>query len=259
MRHNQRRIMLSKGAAKPAMDSALHLRKKSIRMLICIAVGVAYAAVSANAAVESYSVSYGSASAPLVVAADGSTDFPFPLAVPQFNPSLGTLTGVAITLSSTDIAGPEVFNFTGTYQAYAGAQASDLTVNITGPYSLETSAMLSAGPFSSVGSTVAPYPSSPVQAGNTTSISSDLTDVPSSDFASYIGSGMVSMYLDASVPSGSFSGSGVPGVFFGGFADSYGSIEIEYDFSAVPEPGTLAAGVAALGVGLFALTRRSLS
>ena len=62
---------------------------------VIIAVLLTGAAMPAGAAVESYIVSYGSASAPLVVA-DAAyppfTDFPTTINLPQFDPSQGTLT-----------------------------------------------------------------------------------------------------------------------------------------------------------------------
>jgi hypothetical protein len=205
---------------------------------------------SAQAALETYTANYGSPSAPLVVSDFGGTSFPFSLSLPQFNPSQGTLEQVVLTLSSTDIAGSQVLNETGTSQSYSGAFA-DLTVNISGPNMLLTSLSLEAGPFSGVvgaGTHVDAGSSSGAAAAST-------TDVPSADFASYIGSGMVSLNLSGSALNGTYGGSGPAGLFFGGFADSYGTVEVQYSYAAVPEPGTLFAGLAALGFCFFKLLR----
>lgn len=199
---------------------------------------------------QTYTVDYGSPSAPLVVSDFGGTSFPFSLALPQFNPSQGTLEGVVLTFSSTDIAGSQVLNETGQSQSYSGAFA-DLTVNVSGPDMLLTSLSLDAGPFSGIVGA-----GTHVDAGSAHGVAAtSTTDVPSADFASYVGSGMTSLNLSASALNGTYGGSGPPGVFFGGFADSYGTVEVQYSYSAVPEPGTLFAGLAALGFCLFKLLR----
>jgi hypothetical protein len=228
------------------------MRKTRILIPVFIAAVLAEAAMPAQAAMETYAANYGSASAPLVVADFGQTSFPISLALPQFNPSQGTLNDIVLTLSSTDIIGPEVFNETGSSQSYSGASAN-ITVNVTGPYSLQTTTMLSAGPFSGTlnsGTYVHAGSASGVAAANT-------ENVPSTDFGLYTGSGLVSINLSANAPIGTYGGSGPPGVFFGGFAESYGTVDVQYLYTAVPvpEPGTLCAGLAALGCCLLKLTR----
>jgi hypothetical protein len=229
------------------------VKKARILIPVCMAVVMGEAAIPAHAAVESYNVPYGSASNPLVVA-DGAyplyTDFPAAINIPQFNPSQGTLTEIILTLSSTDIVGSEVYNSSSSPQTYSGAYANNLTVTISGPNSLQTSETLSApGPYSGTAA-----PNSFTYAGSVSGVAAPSTTDLTSGFGSYTGTGSVPVSLSANTPVGTFGGSPSAGdVFFGGYADSYGSVEIEYIYTAVPEPGTLCAGVAALG---FCLLRR---
>ncbi len=223
------------------------MKERGILIPVFVAVAWAAAAMPARAAVETFMAYYGSSSVPLVVADDGQTTFPIALNLPRFDPSLGTLTDIILTLSSTDIVGSEVKDITGSAQSYSGARVSGATVTVTGPNLLQTSSSpLGAGPFSG---TVAPY--SVVHAGSTTGVApASTTPVQPSDFDNYTGSGMVSVGLSASTSAALSSGSGAgdPSPFFGWYADSYGSVEIEYDYVAVPEPGTFFAGLAAMSV-----------
>jgi hypothetical protein len=126
-------------------------------------------------------------------------------------------------------------------------------VQIAGPGLLQTTTTLSAGPFSGTlgaGTYVHDYSSSGVTVSST-------KDAQSADFSHYTGSGLVSINLAGNSPAATFQGSAAPGVFFGGYADSYGSLEVQYVYTAVPEPGTLCTGFAALGSCLLKLTRRS--
>jgi hypothetical protein len=229
------------------------MKKTRILNPVFVAVALAAAAMPARAAVETFIADYGSSPAPGVVADNGQTTFPIALNLSKFDPSLGTLNDIILTLSSTDIVGSEVLNVTGSTQSYLGASVSGATVTVTGPDSLQTSSLpMSAGPFSG---TVAP--NSVVHAGSTTEVATAITvHVQPADFGNYTGSGVVSVGLSASSSSAQPSGSGSPSLFFGWYADGYGSVEIEYDYTAVPEPGTMCAGLAAISVCGIELARR---
>jgi len=225
---------------------------KGRRNLIAVLMGffLPAAAMTAQASIESYTVNYGSESSPLVVSDLGLTDFPVSLSLPQFNPLQGSLEEIILTLSSTDIVGAEVLNETGSVQSYSHAFAN-MTVDVTGPNSLQTTTTLLSGQYSGTVS-----PGAPIHVGSTSGTAlSSTQNVPSSGFAMYTGSGMVSLDLAGNASAGSFGGSGPAGVFFGGFADSFGSVEVQYVYAAVPEPATLCAGFAALVFGLLKLTR----
>lgn len=227
---------------------------KAVDVLIfCCAAVLIVIPSPAQAAMESFTQNYGSSGSPLVIsdaAVTPYTDFPETLNLPQFNPSQGTLTEIILTLSSTDIVGSEVYNYSSSTQSYTGAQALNLTAIVAGPYGLQTSETLSTPAFSgTVG------PSSFAHAGSVSGVAADSTvSVPTSSFSQFTGSGLVSLNLLAAIPVGAYSGSG-QATFFGGYADSFGALEVQYVYSPVPEPGTLWAGLAAVGFCLFRLTR----
>jgi hypothetical protein len=231
------------------------VKKARILIPVCMAVVMGGAAIPAQAAMESYTVPYGSAPTPLVVA-DGAyslyTDFPATINIPQFDPSQGTLAEIILTLASTDIVGSEVYNASSSPQTYSGAYANNLTVTISGPNSLQTSETLSApGPYSGTAA-----PNSFTYAGNASGVAAPSTTDLTSGFGSYTGTGSVPMSLSANSPVGTSGGSpSGPDVFFGSYADSYGSVEVEYIYTPVPEPGNLCAGLAALGFCLLRRTR----
>jgi hypothetical protein len=228
------------------------LKKTRISILIFVSFVLAEAAPPALARLqtESYTENYGSASAPLVVADLGQTGFPVNLSLPQFNPSLGTLEDIVLTLSSTDIVGYEVLNETGSSQPFSHAYAN-ITVTVSGLDSLRTTARINAGPFAGALS-----PGANVHAGSTIRATGDSTEnVPSGGFGLYTGSGLVYFDLSANAMCGRYGGSAAAGVFFGGFAECYGTIGVQYCYEAVPEPGNVCAGFAALGFCLLKLTR----
>src|SRR5580658_5112934 len=129
-------------------ERRLHVVTTTVRVLLSVflAVFLIRVATPAQAAMESYTENYGSASAPVVVLGEPGlppTAFPILFGLPQFNPSQGTLIDVILTLSSTDIIGSEVYNSSSSSQPYFGANVKNMTVQIAGPYGLQTSETLS--------------------------------------------------------------------------------------------------------------------
>jgi len=201
---------------------------------------------SASAAMmESQIIDYGSASSPVT---GGNT---VNLAFNKFDPSLGTLTDIILTLSSVDTVQSVVFDPSGGGNGYTGASVSGgmETVNALGGLSTSTTS-LAAGPFAGVttGTTTI--------AGSATQTLSASTHVLPADFSAYTGG---SGTFGVSVVTGTATSSGSPvgnELFFGWNANSYGTVEIEYDFVAAPEPGTWFAGLSVLGVCGVSLLRR---
>lgn len=229
----------------------MYMSIKSLSILIPAFVAMG---LRANAAMESYTENYGSSSAPWVVADAASTpytDFPNSVGLPKFNPAQGTLTEIILTLTSTFIAGSEIYNSTSSSQTFQNATADDMTVKISGPYGLNTSGTFSTGTSSGV---VGPSSFTHVASVSGSFLDSSV-NVPASAFGQFTGSGFASVTLSAPTPTGTYSGSAAPGVFFGGFADSFGSLKVEYIYSAVPEPGTYWAGLTTLGFCLLRLAR----
>src|SRR5580698_6463199 len=108
--------------------------------LVSFVIVMAYAGATmpTSAAVESFSVDYGSSASPL---ADGDSEN---LALSDFDPSLGILTGVTITLASNDYIKSEVINVTSSSQNYSDATAT-LPVTVTALGGLTTTANGVAG------------------------------------------------------------------------------------------------------------------
>ncbi|HXC99988.1 MAG TPA: choice-of-anchor E domain-containing protein [Verrucomicrobiae bacterium] len=206
---------------------------------------LATGARSAQAAMESQVIDYGSASSPV---AGGDT---VNLSFNKFDPSLGTLTDIILTLSSVDTVQSVVFDPNGGGNGYTAASVSGGMETVNALNGLSTStASLAAGPFAGVTT------GANTIAGSSTQTLSASTHVLPADFSSYTGGAGtfdVSVVTGTATSSGSYLGNEL---FFGWNANSYGSVEIDYDFAAVPEPGTWFAGLSVLGVCGVSLLRR---
>jgi hypothetical protein len=212
-------------------------------------------ALPASAALETQILDYGSAADPLTI---GSADFPAQLSFQKFDTSLGSLSDIVITITSQDILQSAVVNL-GAATSFQNAQSS-ATITVTGSDGTQTSDALATVPFSS-----------PIGAGSFSDATQVLgpavqgsdsasSMVSAADFSAYEwdGTGSESLVygLTASSP-GISSGFGNPLTYFGLAAYSYGQAEIDYYYNSVsaPEPGTLAAGISALGFCAMAMAR----
>jgi hypothetical protein len=184
----------------------------------------------AAAAVETFSVDYGSAETPLATGTGEN------LSIDKFDPSLGVLTGVNITLYSYDTASAEVYNFAGIRASYAGATAT-VPITVTALGGTASTASATAGLFAGVstGRGMIVAGSSPVIALRSAS------QVDAGDFGFYEGVGVVPFTVSVESTAGSYSGSSGAMLFFGGNGFSRGTVEIDYTYTATPEPGTMAA------------------
>ena len=221
------------------------------RFLVSFVIVMAYAGATmpTGAAVESFSVDYGS---PALTLADGDSEN---LALSDFDPSLGILTGVTITLVSNDSIKSKVINVNMTSsssQNYSGATAT-LPVTVTTLDGLTTTANGVAGPFS--GSVSGPL-GTIATAGTISEIVNTSASVVPGDFVLYEGAAQtfdVNVLVSDGIYSGSSAGNSV--AFFGS-GSSYGTVGVTYDYSPIPEPGTLVAGLGALGYCGLRITRR---
>jgi hypothetical protein len=218
--------------------------------LVSFAMVMAYAGatMSTGAAVESFSVDYGSSASPL---ADGDSEN---LALSDFDPALGILTGVTITLASNDYIESEVINVhvPSSSENYSGATAT-LPVTVTALDGLTTTANGVAGPFS--GSVSGPL-GTIATAGTISKIVNTSANVAPGDLVLYEGAAQtfaVNVLVSDGIYSGFSSGDSV--AFFGS-GNSYGTVGVTYDYLPIPEPGTLAAGLGALGYCGLRITRR---
>ena len=232
------------------------MKKTRLMFILAIAVAMSAAVTSAQAAVETVFADYGSSSAPL---AAGTFDNLYPgesssqsLTLNKFNPSLGTLTGVTLTLFSYDTVNSEIYNFSagsGTYTDVTTTGPATVTATLGG---VTTTATPTAGPFANT----APVGLSVAGTSAVSPVNSSVIVNPS-DFLLYEGAGGLNFSVTiANLPltySGSYGGSPL---YFGGNAFSYGRVQIDYAYVAVPEPGTLCAGLAAIGFCGMNMARR---
>jgi hypothetical protein len=161
-----------------------------------------------------------------------------------FNQSLGLLGGVTLTLSTSITAEVDIFNSTGSNQAFTNAEAS-IPVTLTGPGPTVVNETATAGPFSGTAS-----PGFNAFPGLTANASSTV-NVLQANWLLYENppSGLTGT-LTATSTNGNYSGSGAGGaLFFGGSATASGTITLTYLYQtagSIPEPGAttfLAAGV----------------
>jgi hypothetical protein len=238
----------------------LVMNKRRLIAFLGIAVGVTAIAGSASASIQPEFATYGSSSSPLPL---GSTES---LSLPQFNPSLGTLTGVSVELYSYDTISSVVFNFTGQSAAYSAATAAvPVTVRAAlDDYILTTSAQGTAGPFAGLLSGA----SVPSVAGSL-NITAQPASISPGDLGSFQGMGDLPITLTVPDSVGSYSGTGGSSLFFGGNGYSYGTVEVDYSYISsmdepggdppadpIPEPGTLCAGLAVISICGIEFARR---
>jgi hypothetical protein len=216
--------------------------------LICIALALA-GNFRATALVQSQFAQYGSAGSPLVF---GGSDFPASSSFQKFDSTLGTLDAVTITLSSTDSIQASVMNIGGA-TTFQNAQAT-ATIGLLDLAGSNLDTALVTDPFS--GSIAGGTLSTPVFAyglvtqGQTVSTLS----VAPQFFGLYESSGSGQKSFDLSLTADvSASGAGSGALFFGGSADSYGSVEVDYIYS-VPEPSWLSLTVVSI-CGVLAVRR----
>jgi hypothetical protein len=186
---------------------------------------------------QAASVTYDSSVVPLQ-----SIPFSYVLSLPKFDPSLGTLTGVTLSVDASVLGMVQIFNISGTTKSFTNATAS-VPMTATGPGGVVATTTATAVVASG---TAAPglnsYP--PVLG-----LSQGLAPVAPVNFGLYEGVGTFNGTLAVTAASGTFGGTGGGGsLFFGGTAEAGGAINVEYTYtpSVVPEPTSMAL----LGIGM---------
>ena len=196
-----------------------------------IAVAVAAFASPVVAAVETFVADYGAAASPLAV---GSSEN---LSLGKFDPFLGTLIGVNLTLFSYDTVCSRIYNLTGESANYTQATAT-VPITVTALDSLTTAATGTAGPFA--GTSTAPGVS---VAGGTPVIALHSTaSVSPADFGFYEGVGVLPFNVTVVNSVGTYSGDSGSLLFFGGSGLSYGMVEIDYIYADTPNRAQCAQG-----------------
>jgi hypothetical protein len=182
-----------------------------------------------SASVETFTATYGSSSSPLLI---GGPAFPASLTLQKFNTSLGQLTDIKIFLTTDELLQAEVDNF-GRAAGFSDAQGNaTLTVSSAGGTGPTVS--LATTPFS--GSLAA---GASVDGPAASLAETVFSDVAPAEFSGFEHDGFGSPLDVSLLGAASFSGTGTAGLFFGGQASAYGSVEIQYDYATVPETGTL--------------------
>jgi hypothetical protein len=224
------------------------VKKRPFLILLAIAGALAGAAMPAAAAIEVFSASYGSSGSPLPFGGDQS------LSLNKFDTSLGVLTDITIDLYSEDTAESEILNCTPGNLPYSAATTT-IPVVITALGGLTTTLSATAGPFSGV----APARSVTVDGGPSPINVSSSVDVALGDFAAYEGLGSQTFDLSVLIGEPFIEGSGA-NLAFAGLGSSYGSVEVVYGYTSVPEPGNGWAGLVAAGLcGIAVASRLRLS
>jgi len=192
---------------------------------------------------ETFTVNYASSGAPYVVPSSGTNIYTFGL--PQFNPALGVLQDVVLTLTSQDQANVVLYNTSGVSQGYSGASATvpvAVNLSLAGLGTLTTNSVSYASGLVGPGLTTL--------AGNVATVTKSLT--LNASLLAYEGTGNLAFTVGVPAEVGHYSvtatGPNSSSLFVGGSASTYGSVTVEYDYasaSPVPEPGTMALGALA--------------
>jgi hypothetical protein len=169
--------------------------------------------------------------------------YTFNFAANQFNPASGTHQSVTITETSTVTGFVNIVNINPVAEAFTNATAA-VPVSLTGPAGLNitVTATTPAQSGTIAANTINPPLSLPGQA---LTVAATTTLTTPGALAPYIGTGANSLAFLFSAGTGTYTGSAVFGVFFGGSASADANITITYTFQPVPEP----ASVALLGFG----------
>jgi hypothetical protein len=217
---------------------------KGRALLVCAGIAVAVLANGAQADTLTYT-----GSVPLTI-----TDWTSSVSVPQFNPSLGTLNSIEVTLNG-HVEGSAAFE---------SDDASPATVHMK-LQALETfyrpdlSTMVTAFPVASTTDTVTAWDGVDDYAGTSgktygdlsSNASNSFTTSSSSDKALFTGVGNIVLPVDSA---GAFTGSGAGNLLLDFATSASAGVTVTYNYTA-PEPATMA--ILALGaIGLIRRGRR---
>jgi len=174
--------------------------------------------------------------------------------LPGFNPSLGTLTGVTLTLDLSTISAPFVYNPDGSSASFTNASVS-FTTTVNAPDGADISILSQSNNYSGTA-----IPGGNLLSPATTKILSGTDDVSPSNFSLYTSSSPLDFTVGALTQTSAGTSSDVH-LLFGGSSSLSGDFTVEYDYTpsteAVPEPSTYALLLAGMtGLVFFARRRR---
>ena len=166
----------------------------------------------------------------------------FTVAIPQFNPSLGILTGASITLNMNLTPGVQIFNPNGSSRTYQYAHTDTISggatpVVWTDPYGTPFSDNYSFSVGAIGGPDIGSAPPGLTVIPGTPIPESTTSSVPTVNLVSYLGAGTTNVQYDIS---GSINTAGQgSGLFFGGTRSFAGDADVQYTYlAAVPELGS---------------------
>ena len=171
----------------------------------------------------------------------------------KFDTSLGTLTGVTISMTATGYGTLTVQNTSGNSVSFYNAHA-DVPVLVEGPDGLTISTTLQSGNFGTPGSRVDAPPNVTTSYNGSSGTLSALGSVLSGNLSLYSGLGGGLFDVTASPGDASSSGTETGGghgyLLFGASETVSGTVKVEFTYTAVPDGGLTAM---LLGMGMLAL------
>lgn len=178
-----------------------------------------------------------------------------PFSFQKFNPSLGTLNSVVLSLTSNLTGGIQVYSLHSGNTAFTNA-SSEVPVTVSAQAPGGVNVWVSGPAKFAMASGTAAAGANQFKGTSATAVSTTVS-VDSSLFAAYTGIGTAEALFSVGNTSGSYGGTGVPGLFFGGLAFADGLFSVKYDYSPVSAVPLPAAGWLLLsGLGSMALLNR---
>jgi hypothetical protein len=177
------------------------------------------------------------------------------LSLPQFNPALGTLLSIDLSLSADANTTFTVTDLSGNPNEVTGTSSAKVTAYAPGTLpTYSTAGLVLVNPVNSIDEPLGP------NATITFSASASATQdalVPLANFGAFEGAGTVYVPISGKGASSAIDQNGNITVTTQTAADAYGTITYEYNPAATPEPGSVALFLGSLVASTATLRRRA--